>query len=349
MRYKNIFYFFLFSVFLIIVLSFGCSREADKSSSTSSKPASSTTPSTFITNLYGEPATIDPNKVAWIDQITIVKQCFEGVLGFNPDLSLKPVTATEIPSVENGGISSDGLTYTLKLRQDVTWSDGAKVTARDYVYGIKRMLSPDLAADYASFYFDIMGAKEYNSSIDKDDSIKNQLRDSVGISAIDDYTIQIRLSNQRPAFLQVMALWPVYPIREDIINKYGEKWTEPGNYIGNGPFILSEWVHADHIILKANPNYWGVGKPKIDQIMFKMISDVNAALAAYKNDEMHLVQVPGGTEKAVMADPILGKEALRYSILSTMGIGFNVKATPFDNVKVRQAIATAIDRVSFIT
>jgi oligopeptide transport system substrate-binding protein len=344
---KEFFYLFLLAAVLII-LTVGCSRDADKSSSTSSNPASSNPPDSFITNLYGEPATIDPNKDAWANQVTIIKQCFEGVLGFNADLSLKPVTATEIPTIENGGISSDGLTYTFRLRHDVTWSDGAKVTARDYVYGIKRLLSPDVAADYASFYFDIIGAKEYNSSFDKDESAKKQLRDSVGITALGDYTLQVRLSNSRPAFLQLMALWPVYPIREDIINKYSNQWTEPGNYIGNGPFILSEWVHGDHITLKANPNYWGVNKPKVGQIVFKMISDANAALAAYKNNEMCLVKVPGGTEKAVMADPVLSKEILRYPKLSTIGIYFNITKAPFDNVKVRQAFATAIDRLSFI-
>ncbi len=347
MRPEKIFYLFLLSTILII-LPFGCSRESDKSSSTSSPSTSATTPDSFIIDLYGEPATLDPNKVAWSDQITIVKQCFNGVLGFNSDLSLKPVTATEIPSIENGGISSDGLTYTFKLRHDVTWSDGVKVMAKDYVYGIKRMLSPDLAAPLASFYLDIMGAKAYNSTIGKDDNTKKKLNDSVGITALDDYTIQIRLSNPRPAFLQVMALWPVYPVREDIINKYGNQWTEPGNYISNGPFILSEWVHGDHITLKANPNYWGASKPRVGKIVFKMISDANAALAAYKNNEMHLVQVPGGTEKAVMADPVLSKEILRYPRLYTNGILFNVTKPPFDNVKVRQAFATAIDRVSFI-
>ncbi len=347
MRPEKLFYLCLLSTVLIIVLNCGCSREADKSSSTSSPSTSSTTPDSFITNLYSEPATIDPNKVSWANEITIVKQCFNGVLGFNPDLSLKPVTATEIPSVENGGISSDGLTYTFKLRQDVTWSDGVKVTARDYVYGIKRMLSPDIASPGAFDLYDIVGAKAYNTAVDKGDSEKKQLGDSVGITALDDYTLQVRLSNQRPAFLQVMACL-IYPIREDIINKYGDQWTEPGNYIGNGPFILSEWVHGDHITLKANPNYWGVDKPKVGQIVFKMISDANAALAAYKNNEMYMVQVPGGTEKAVIADPVLSKELLRYPRLLTMGVGFNVTKAPFDNVKVRQAFATAIDRVSFI-
>ena len=85
----------------------------------------------------------------------------------NADLSLKAVTATEIPTIANGGISADGLTYTFKLRPDVTWSDGKKVVAKDYVYSIKRMLSPEVASEYASFYYDIVGAEDYNGAADQ--------------------------------------------------------------------------------------------------------------------------------------------------------------------------------------
>jgi oligopeptide transport system substrate-binding protein len=330
----------------LIILTFGCSRESDKASSTSSNPTSSTTPGEFIINLGKELDTIDPCKPSWAVEGTIIGQCFEGLLYINPDLSFRPVTATEIPSVENGGMSPDGLTYTFKLRHDVTWSDGAKVTAKDYAYGIKRRLSPDIASTSAFDFYDIVGAKVYNTAANKDESEKILLRDAVGVAAIDDYTLQIKLSNPRVVFLE--KIMSAYPLREDVISKYGNQWTEPGNYIGNGPFILSEWVHGDHITLKANPNYWGNNKPKVSQIVFKIISDANAALAAYKNDEIYLVEVPAGSERAIMADPALSKEILRYPVLRTMGVAFNVKSEPFNNVKVRQAFATAIDRVSYI-
>jgi oligopeptide transport system substrate-binding protein len=346
MRPEKYFYLFLLSVFLIIVLTFGCSRDADKSSSTSSNSSSSTTPGELIINLGVEPDTIDPNKPSSVYELTIIVQCFDGLIGANPDLSFRPVTATEIPTFENGGISSDGLTYTFKLRHDVTWSDGVKVTARDYVYGIKRMLSPDIASPGAFDLYDIIGAKAYNTAANKDESEKTLLRDAVGVTTLDDYTLQIKLSNPRANFLE--KLFRVCPIREDVISKYGNQWTDPGNYIGNGPFILTEWAHRDHITLKANPNYWGVNKPKVSQIVFKMVSDYNVALAAYKNDEIYLVGVPAGNEKAIMADPVLGKETLKYSILCTMGITFNVTKAPFNNVKVRQAFATAIDRISYV-
>jgi len=144
-----------------------------------------------------------------------------------------------------------------------------------------------------------------------------------------------------------MAMWPAYPLREDIITSKGEQWTEAGNYIGNGPFIMTEWVHQDHITFKQNPNYWGT-KPKLTEIDYKMITDANAAYAAYLNGELDMSGVPVGTEKATMEDPTLKTQIVRYPQLTTFAFQFNVNKAPFDNIKVRQALATAVDRVSFI-
>ena len=298
-------------------------------------------------NLAGEPATIDPNRVSWSREHTAVVQVFEGLLSFDHDLSLKSTVAREIPSLANGSISTDLMTYTFKLRPDVTWSDGRKLKAQDFEYSIKRMLSPDVASAYASFYFDILGAEAYNSAANEDDATKTQLKDAVGIKALDDLTLQITLKQPRSTFLQLMALWPTYPVREDIISQYGNKWTEPPHYIGNGPYILTEWVHDDHMTFKPNPNYWGT-KPKLTEIYMTMITDVNAELEAYRNNKLEISRVPPGMEGAVMADPVLSKELLRYPQLATCALEFNVKKHPFDNVNVRQALATAVDRVSLV-
>ena len=122
--------------------------------------------------------------------------------------------AKQIPTTGNGGISEDGKTYTFKLRSDVTWSDGEKVTAQDFEYAIKRMLSPELASEYASFYYDIVGAEDYNAGTGS--------VDAVAVDAIDDTTLEIKLVKVRPTFLQLMAMWPTWPTREDIITQYGE-------------------------------------------------------------------------------------------------------------------------------
>ncbi len=310
--------------------------------------AKESTPQVFRTNISGEPATIDPNKASFASEITIAKQLFRGLLGFNQDLSLKPVVAREIPSLSNGGISDDGTTYTFKMRPGVTWSDGKRVTANDFEFGIKRMLSPEVASEYASFYFDIQGAEAYNGAGEKDEAAKKQLRDAVAVKAVDSTTLRITLAQPRPTFLSIMALWPAFATREDVIAKHGDQWTEAGNLIGNGPFILSEWVHQDHLTLKPNPNYWGDDKAKVDEVQIRMITDANAALTAYKNNELDMVGVPAGTERATLADPTLSKEILRFNELTTFAFQFNVTVPPFNNVKVRQAIATAIDRDTYI-
>ena len=313
-------------------------------------PACSSAPSgpqVLTANIAGEPSQIDPNRASWSTERTVIMQVFEGLLGFNQDLTLRAIGATEIPTVDNGGIAADGKTYTFKLNSDVTWSDGKKVTAKDYEYSIKRLFDPINAAEYSSFYFDVVGGEAYYSSADKDAATQAQLKNAVGVKAIDDYTLEIKLSNPRPTFLQLMALWPVYPIREDLITKYGDKWTEPPNYIGNGPFLMTEWVHSDHITLVKNPNYWG-DKPKLDKVILKMITDVNAAFAAYQNNELDISEVPAGTEKSVMDDPIMGKEILRYPELVTFAYQFNVTTPPYDNKNLRKALNAAVDRDSFI-
>ncbi len=304
-------------------------------------------PQEFRANLSSEPATIDPNRASWAHERSVIMQVFEGLLGFNQDLTLKPIGAREIPTVANKGISADGLTFTFKLRDGVKWSDGQAVTAKDYEYSIKRTLSPELAGEYAFLLLDIKGAKEYNSAAGKPAAELQSLRDAVAIKAVDNSTLQITLAQQSFSFLQRMALWPAYPVRQDIIEKNGDKWIEPATYIGNGPFKLTEWVHQDHLTFQPNPNYWGT-KPKLTKITYRMIADISAELAAYKAGELDQSRVPAGTEKAVMADTVLSKEIVRYAELTTFAFQFNVSMKPFENVKVRQALTTAIDRNSLI-
>ena len=344
-RKQVIFSLFATLVTLILVFSSACGSDSKTAAPTATSKG--TGAQVLRVNLAGEPETIDPNKASWADQLSVIRQVFQGLLGFNQDLSLKAVVATQIPTVANGGISADGLTYTFKLRTDVTWSDGQKVTAKDFEYGIKRMLSPELASEYASFYYDIVGAQDYNGATTADAATKTQLRNAVGVKALDDYTLEIKLAQVRPTFLSIMALPPTDPTREDIITQYGDSWTEPPHYIGNGPFILTEWAHQDHMTFKPNPNYWGA-KPNLTEITYKMITDVNAELASFKNGELDMSRVPPGTEKATLADPSLNSQILRFNELTTFAFQFNVTKAPFDNVKLRQALSTAIDRVAFV-
>jgi oligopeptide transport system substrate-binding protein len=318
--------------------------------STTTAAATTTTassPQILRLNLGAEPDTIDPNQASWADDKSIISQCFEGLLSYNADGSLKADVATVIPTVANGGISSDGLTITFKLKTNVTWSDGKPVTANDFVYSIKREFDPTLACEYASFYFDIVGAEDsYNATSDTT-AQQAALAAAIGVSAPDNYTLVIKLVNPQPTMLDCMALWPVYPERADIIKQYGNNWTDPPNYIGDGPYILTTWTHQSELVFKPNPNYWGT-KPTLSEIDFQEITDPNAALAAYQNNELDIVGLPVGDYATYLKDPNYANQRLLFPELTTFAFQFNVTKAPFNNVLVRQALSCAVDRNAFV-
>jgi oligopeptide transport system substrate-binding protein len=144
-----------------------------------------------------------------------------------------------------------------------------------------------------------------------------------------------------------MALWLVYPERADIITKYGNNWTDPPNYIGNGPYILTSWTHQSELVFKPNPNYWGT-KPTLSEIDFMEMTDPNAALAAYQNNELDVVGLPVGDYKTYLNDPTYANQRLLFPELTTFAFQFNVTKAPFDNVLVRQALSCAVDRDAFV-
>jgi oligopeptide transport system substrate-binding protein len=344
--------FYLLTILMVASLIFGaaCSTTTPTIATTAGAPSGE---QTITLNLGTENNTIDPNRASWVSERTVIVQCFDGLLAFDNNLNLVPMVAKEIPTVANKGISADGLTYTIKLKNNVTWSDDTKVTAKDFAFSIKRLFDPSLAAEYESFYSNIVGGDAYYASADKTAAEQTALKDAIGVKALDDNTLEIKLTAALPTFLDLLALWPVYPIRQDMVDAHGENWAQPDvngampYYIGNGPFIIKEWVQNDHYTLVPNPNYWGV-KPILTKIVFKEIQDANTALAAYENNELDQSGVPGGTESATMADPNLKPQILRYPTLTTYGLRFNMTTAPFDNALVRQAISCAIDRQSYI-
>ena len=199
-----------------------------------------------VNALQGEPDNLDPNRSSFATEAAVIRQVFEPLLNFDKDLKPVPAAASSFD------VSQDGKTYTFHLRQGAKWSDGQPVTAKDFVYSYKRVLNPDTAAEYASFFTDagIAGAADYNSG--------KGTADDVGVRAVDDNTLEIKLEDASGYFPNLAALWVVPPIRQDIVEKAGPGWAQdPSTYIGNGPFKMTEWVHQDHITLVPNPNYAG--------------------------------------------------------------------------------------------
>ena len=279
----------------------------------------------FRVNLGGEPGTLDPHHASRSVEITVIRQCFDGLLGFDEDLSLRPLCAVEIPSPENGGISPDGLTYTFKLREDLRWSDGKPLVAGDFVYAIKRLLDPETAAPYAYLYRNV---KE--------------------VEAPDDHTLIFTLSQPDPTFPVLLALFPAVPLRKDIVEKFGDEWAEPPHYICNGPFRLHEWKHRSHILLKPNLLYNGPRRKPDFDIEFQMILDFNIEYAAFRRGELDMARVPPGLEREIMGDPSLSPLLIRSPQPKITAIFFNTRRKPLDDPNVRRAFSAAIDRRAFV-
>lgn len=295
-------------------------------------------------NLPGEPETLDPHLAISPSSIAVVKQVFEGLLRFTPRLGLEAAVAREVPSFANGGISSNGTTYTFKLRNDVKWSDGKPVTARDFEYSIKRMLAPP--EGYAYLYYDIRGANDYNLAKQADSMALAKLRDAVGVKATNDTTLVVELTKPRPSFLQLMAL-PAYPVRQEMGEKGEWNWRNQSSLVGNGPFQVTEWVGQNRIVLEPNPYYYGQ-KAKVGKITMTMVTDANANFSAYRNNGLDMVEISASNVKQVLAGPNWANQVVRLPELVTVAYLFNTSKTPFDNHKVRLAFSKAINRQAFV-
>ncbi len=280
-----------------------------------------------------EPETIDPIQNTSTDGGTIASAVFEGLTALDPDDKPIPGVAA------SWDISPDKLTYTFHLRKDAKWSDGKLVTAKDFAYSWQRALDPKTKAEYAYQLFYIKNGEEFNSGTAK--------AEDLGIKVLDANTLEVTLNAPTPYFLSLTSFPTLMPVRQDIIEKYGDQWARKAEtYIGNGPFKAAEWVSKDHIKLVKNENYWDKERVKIDSVMITFIGEESTMLSSYEAGELDVIDSIPLTEVAR-----LKKESKELHVMPQAGTyyyAFNTQKAPFDNVKVRKAFALAIDRQTIV-
>jgi len=256
-----------------------------------------------------EPDIIDPALNSAVDGATLLIHGFEGLM--NLDKNGVPVKG----QAKSYKISEDELTYTFTLRDDLKWSDGQPLVAGDFIYSWNRAIDPETAADYEYIFEAIEGYDE----------------GKLNVTAPDDKTLVVKLKAVTPYFLELCAFPTFFPVRQDIVEANPDGWTlDPNTYIGNGPYMLTEWVHDSHMIYKKNPNYWNLAKLGPDSIKFLLMSDDSAIFAAFQNDEIEA-----------------WKDKKEFNIegqLGTYYVSFNTKKAPLDNPLVRKALTLAVDR-----
>ena len=302
--------------------------------------------------LNSEPDYIDPSIADFATAVTISKNVFATLLRFDPTSNrLHPYVAVEVPSRENGSISEDGLTYTFKLRQDAVWEDGQPLTAQDFVYALQRLLDPRVGSYYGTTFYNVIieGGAEFSQAVDADDAAIEALRQGVAVRAVDNYTLEIRLSQPTNTFNLLMSLWPTAALRQDVIERYGDiansSWTEAGNLVASGPFRLAEWDHGSRIVLERNPNFWDQDlTPTLERIVFQIIEDENTAFAAYKAGQVDIAEVPLASLRNLSED----SELRRVPLVTTFALAFNHTRPPFDDLEARKRFCQGIDRETFV-
>ena len=287
---------------------------------------------TLNINIGTEPPTLDWSLATDVTSFTIIDNIMDGLTAF--DEKYEPIPAL----AQSWGISEDGKTYTFKIRGKVSWTDGVPLKAGDFIYSWKRILKPETAGSYAYFLFDIQNARKFNSGEIKDFS-------KVGVKAPDDRTLIVTLERPRAYFLNLVTFMSTFPMRKDIAEKYGTKWTEAPNIVTLGPYKLKEWKHHEEVLIEEYENYWGE-KPKSAKKV-KMIMNENpvSTLALYESGELDFLDSKG---IPLLEVPRLVKlpDFKQSVVFRNNYIGFNTKKAPFDNPLVRKAFASSIDRKS---
>jgi oligopeptide transport system substrate-binding protein len=287
------------------------------------------------------------------DSISVVRQLYSGLLRLDEDQNLTSDLA-EVPTLDNGGISADGLTYTFSLNDGLVWSDGEPLVAQAFVDAAKRIFAPGSANFYADFYRVIAadGAQAALSQgladgVEGDalTALEQAVVDGLEVTAPDDQTVVFQLNSPSPIFPLLATLWTIFPVRQDIIDSAGDAWTEAGTLVGNGAFVLSEWNHDEGVVLTRSDN-WHRGPALLDSIEYDINADSAIAFLAYQEGELDVVKL-GPAELVQVRGTDLEEQFQAYAQLVTIGIYFNFDYAPLQDVRVRKALASAIDRLEY--
>jgi oligopeptide transport system substrate-binding protein len=288
-------------------------------------------------NFGGEPPSLDPGLATDLTSANVLNAITDPLVQLGDDLQPAPSLA------ERWEVSEDGKTVTLHVRRDGKWTNGDPVTAHDFEYSWKRTLDPELAADYAYQFYGIAGAAEYNGCE------KNcaRLREAVGVKALDDYTLEVRLVGPQPWFLQQIAHHSFRAVHRATVERYREKWTAPENIVTNGPFKLQSWEHEASMTFVKNEAWRGAASVKLERIEGLMIRDATTALLSFEAGEFDACIDQATCIPTVEFERLADSPDLRlFPGLAVQYIGLNVENVP--DVNQRRALALAIDRQEIV-
>ena len=284
-----------------------------------------------------EPQSLDPHIATGVPEHKIITALMEGLVA-KDSKTLEPRPAV----ASSWDISEDGRLYTFYLRKNARWSNGDPHNAHDYVWSWWRALQPALGNLYAYMYFPIDNAREYYQGSITD-------FDQVGVKALDDYTLQVRLKNPTPYFLQLLDHYSLFPVHRPTIEKFGApdergtRWTYEGNLVGNGAFQLSEWKINRRVVVERNPNYWDADNVRLNKIIFYPIENAITEERMFRAGQLHYsATVPSDKVEGYLANNDPSLRIMPY--LGTYFYRINTSVAQLQDKRVRRALGMTIDR-----
>lgn len=276
-----------------------------------------------------EPPTLDWGLATDNISKEVIQNLQEGLVRQDGEAKIQPCFA------ESWTISPDGQTYTFKLRANLKWSDGQALTAQHFVDAWQRVLDPKTGSEYAYFLFDVKNAEAFQKG-----SVKNFA--DVGVKAADAQTLIVTLRSPVAYWIYVPSFWVTFPIRKDLIEKYGDKWTDPAYFVSAGAYVLKQWDHDSKVLLEKNPNYSLPTDPAMPaKAEFRIVKEDSTAVALFENGALDIVRDLPPVQVSTLAQR---KEFVISPWFRGFYIGFNVKDPQVSDVRVRRALAMAIDR-----
>ncbi len=283
-------------------------------------------PGYLYLRLNNNPTTLDPALITDVQGGGIAAKLFNGLVRFNENLDIAPDIA------HSWKLSPDQRTYTFRLRPDVTFSNGRKITAEDVKYSFERVLIPQTKAPLTWVLDKIEGAS---------DVIAGKKTAVAGIQVKNDQTLVIRLERPFGPFLSLLAMTTAYIVPREEVERLGPDFgMRP---VGSGPYTVSDWKHGQHLILAARGDYFE-GRPKLNGIFYRVIPEDLTAVLEFETGRLDVLLIPSSEYRRYTTDPAWRDLVLGKTGLNSYYLGLNCTRPPFNDLRVRQAVNYAIDR-----
>jgi oligopeptide transport system substrate-binding protein len=279
-----------------------------------------------------EPESLDPAIITGQADGRIALTIFEGLTRYNE------TNATPLPGLaERWDISPDGRVYTFHIRTNAVWSTGEPITAHDFVYSWLRVLNPLTGADYAGQLYYVKGAEAFNT-------LKDTNPDHVGVKAVGDKTLRAELVDPTPFFLDLCAFQTLAPVPRWVIEKHGDRWLMQKPLPVSGAYELVSWRLNDRVRLRKNLRYWDNANTHCDIVDMIPCTVATTALNLYETGEADIVW-----DKELVPTELLDilrerQDFHTYDYLGSYFYRYNVTKKPFDDARVRRAMALAVDK-----